>query len=218
MSLAAFGTLLSVWFAAIASPGPDVFQIIRVGSRSRSAGVRCALGIMVGNSLWIIGSLVGLSALVNTHPGVLDALKIGGGAYLSWMGFNAVRAGINLLRRGGTPNDAHSDQAPHAPAAANLSPWRALRIGIATNLANPKALVFFGAVFAQFVTPGISPATNAVIAVTLIVTGIAWFVGVALMVGAFAHHIARYGHVIELATGVIFIVLGSFMLYNVSFS
>ena len=39
MTGSAFAALLGVWLAAIASPGPDVVQIIRVGSRDRAAGI-----------------------------------------------------------------------------------------------------------------------------------------------------------------------------------
>ena len=31
--------LLGVWFAAIVSPGPDLFQIIRVGAKNRRDGI-----------------------------------------------------------------------------------------------------------------------------------------------------------------------------------
>ena len=39
--------LIGVWVAAIASPGPDIVQIARLGVKSRAAGVACAVGIMV---------------------------------------------------------------------------------------------------------------------------------------------------------------------------
>jgi threonine/homoserine/homoserine lactone efflux protein len=70
------GALLSIlvaWLLAIASPGPDLVQLLRVGAVRRN-GVWCALGIMSGNLLWILGSMVGLSALVDAVPGVLTAL------------------------------------------------------------------------------------------------------------------------------------------------
>lgn len=84
--------LLGVWLAAIASPGPDLVQIIRVGSKDRRAGVMCALGIMLGNTIWIVASLAGLSALIQAFPQVLSVLQIVGGAYLLWMGIGAIRA------------------------------------------------------------------------------------------------------------------------------
>ena len=94
MELSTLTALISVWLAAIASPGPDVVQILRLGARSRADGVACALGIMIGNTGWILGSLLGISALVNTYPIVLTVLKLVGGSYLLWIGTSAIRAGV----------------------------------------------------------------------------------------------------------------------------
>ena len=107
MTLPAMGTALVTWMVAIAAPGPDVFQILRVSTRNRRAGVWCALGIMVGNSAWIILSLAGLSTLVKAYPVVLSGLKIVGGAVLCWMGWASLRGGI--LSRGATDSPAISD-------------------------------------------------------------------------------------------------------------
>ena len=43
MTASAFAALLGVWFAAIMSPGPDLFQIIRIGARDRAAGIALSL-------------------------------------------------------------------------------------------------------------------------------------------------------------------------------
>lgn len=216
MSLVTFGALLSAWFAALASPGPDIFQIIRLGSRKRAAGIRCALGIMAGNTLWILGSLFGLSALVNTCQDVLSVLKTAGGSYLIWLGIGAIRSGVAEARvkRAAVRQNTAVDTTSPADEAVSDNPWLQFRIGLTTNLANPKALIFFGAVFAQFVIPGTSLAANALIALVLIVVGIAWFIGIALMVGMFAKRITQYGHFIERGTGVIFIVLGAILLVS----
>ena len=85
--------LLGVWLAAIVSPGPDLVQIIRVGAKNRRDGVLCALGIMAGNTVWIVASLAGLSALIQAFPEILSVLQVVGGAYLMWMGIGALRAG-----------------------------------------------------------------------------------------------------------------------------
>ncbi|WP_092152237.1 LysE family translocator [Corynebacterium mycetoides] len=178
--------------AAIISPGPDLFQIIRMGAKSRAAGVACAIGIMIGNSIWIIASLVGLSALIQSVPQILLALQIVGGAYLLWMGAGAIRS------TGTTIQDRDVDAS------------KALRTGIYTNLSNPKAVLFFGAVFAQFVRPGL----EWTIAVTLIVIGLAWFVFFALAVRWLAGLIQRHGHLIDVVTGAIFVALALWMLWE----
>ncbi|MDO4761961.1 MAG: LysE family transporter [Corynebacterium sp.] len=71
MTLATFGALAAVWAAAIALPGPDVFQIIRIASKNTRAGVYCALGIMLGNTLWIASSLAGLATVFAAFPALM---------------------------------------------------------------------------------------------------------------------------------------------------
>lgn len=213
MTGSAFAALLGVWAAAIASPGPDLFQIIRVGAKDRVAGVMCALGIMVGNAIWIIASLLGLSALMQAVPQILAVLQTVGGGYLLYMGVGALRAGLETQRtRVQRTQAAAVETTGRAPTA--LAPAHALGIGVATNLSNPKAVLFFAAVFAQFIRPGMGWGWMVALAATLIVTGLAWFVGFAMAVRALAKPIARYGYLIDLATGVLFCAIAVWMLWE----
>lgn len=209
MTASAFAALLGVWFAAIMSPGPDVFQIIRLGARDRTAGIACALGISLGNTVWITASLLGLSALVQSAPQVLTVLQTVGGAYLIYMGIAAFRGGVQARR-----------VAVAAPtgAAPPTSPARAFGLGVATNLSNPKALLFFAAIFAQFVRPDMGWQWMLAIAATLILTGVAWFTAFAVAVRALATPIQRYGYAIDMVTGVIFVALGAWMLIDAASS
>lgn len=181
--------LLATWIAAIASPGPDLFQLIRVGTKDRRAGVLCALGIMVGNTFWIVASIAGLSALVTAFPQVLAVLQLVGGAYLGWMGLSAIRNASN----------------PDVPAAASVR--KPFRLGLATNLSNPKAILFFGAIFAQF-------NAGALEAVLLVVTGVAWFVGFALLAAKLGGVMKTYGSVVDRVTGAIFVALAVWMILS----
>lgn len=213
MLISEFIALLAVWIAAVASPGPDLVQIIRLGARSRAAGVWVALGIMTGNTLWITGSLLGLSALLNTYPGILTVLQLLGGAYLLWMGVNATRGGLAARRQAAvpvTPAGAVSEGDAITSAGVLQAWWQ----GLTTNLANPKAVLFFGAVFAQFIRPEMGAGWALAIAVMLIVTGVAWFVGFALGVRLLAVKLVRNAAVIDIVTGVVFIALALFMLYG----
>lgn len=220
MAVSEFIALLAVWIAAIASPGPDLLQIIRLGAKSRASGVWGALGIMTGNALWICGSLLGLSALINAYPGVLTVLQLLGGSYLLWMGVNATRGGLATRRQATVPVTVGAPRADAAAdtdagaGAASTSASRAWRLGLTTNLANPKAILFFGAVFAQFVRPEMGAGWAVVIAVVLILTGVVWFVGFALAVRLLAAKLVRNAAVIDIVTGVIFMALALFMLYE----
>jgi threonine/homoserine/homoserine lactone efflux protein len=206
------GALLSIlvaWLLAIASPGPDLVQLLRVGAVRRN-GVWCALGIMSGNLLWILGSMVGLSALVDAVPGVLTALFLLGGCFLAWMGQGALRGGLAARRE----QRAGGTSSVPAAATAGMTTAHAWRLGLATNLSNPKALVFFGAVFAGFVPPETSWAARAVVLLMMLVTGVAWFVAVAWMVSvpALGRRLQAAGSWIDIAAGTVFLLIAAVLL------
>lgn len=208
--------LFVVWIAAIVSPGPDLVQIIRLGSKSRGDGIWTALGIMVGNTIWISASLLGLSALISTTPAILNALQLVGGGYLTWMGAGAVHSWWDQRQRqealaAARAVDNVMDTGKHG---RSIGKWRALRTGLATNLSNPKAVLFFGSVFAQFIRPDMGVGWSVFVALFLIATGVIWFVGFAVLVRTFAANITRNGAVIDLITGVIFLALGMFMVWQ----
>ncbi|MGO1948336.1 MAG: LysE family transporter [Mycobacteriaceae bacterium] len=206
MTGAALLSILLAWLLAIASPGPDLVQILRLGAVRRN-GVACALGIMSGNTLWIVASMLGLSALVDAFPGLLTALFLVGGAFLVWMGQGALRSGLTERRSARTVATAPT-------ATSRTTTAQAWRLGLVTNLANPKALVFFGAVFAGFVPPDTSWAMRGTVLVILLVTGIAWFVAVAVMVSvpALSRRLQKAGPWIDIIAGGVFILLGAVLL------
>lgn len=214
-------SILAAWLLAIASPGPDLVQILRLGA-VRRAGVACALGIMSGNTLWILGSMVGLSALVDNFPWVLTVLFLVGGSFLAWMGQGALRSGLAERRAAGTTvaaggasdADGSGGSSGGAPAATRVSTAQAWRLGLMTNLANPKALVFFGAVFAGFVPPDTGWGVRALVLVVMLVTGVAWFVAVAVMVSvpALSRRLQAAGPWIDIVAGAVFLILGAVLL------
>ena len=121
--------------------------------------------------------------------------------------------GLGALR-GGVKARVDKQKSPDVvePAARAMSTTKAFAVGVATNLSNPKAILFFGAIFAQFIRPGMGWQWMVAIAATLIITGLAWFVGFALAVRALARPIQQHGWAIDLVTGVIFIVIAVWML------
>ena len=205
MTVSSFLSLLVVWLTANVSPGPDIAQVIRLGVHSRKAGIFGGLGINTGAAIWITGSLLGLSALVNTHPGVLTFLQLIGGSYLMWMGFGALRAGLFPQRE---------QAAEQEELSGEISAVRAWLTGTATNLSNPKALLFFGAVFAQFITPGMGWEWHAIILVVLLSTGIAWFTVLAIAVDTISEKLVRNARIIDAVTGVVFMGLAAWMLID----
>jgi threonine/homoserine/homoserine lactone efflux protein len=157
MTAAAFlaFALLSL-FAAI-SPGPAVLMAARTGlTEGFRTGALLAAGIGAGAVVWAAAAMFGLNLVFAAAPALLWALKIGGGAYLLWMG-------IALWRGAATPFDT-TDSRPLPRSALS-----AFRLGLVTQLANPKPAVMFSAIFLGTVPQGTpAPVYAALLAVVFL--------------------------------------------------
>lgn len=212
MAFASLLTLTGVWLAVCIAPGPDIVQVMRVASRSVRAGLWCTAGITAGIAVWLTASLAGMSALIAAHPGLLGLLQLFGGLFLAWMGTQSVRSGVRARRA--PSHIVATEDSPEAPVADTEMPAHAFRLGLYTNLSNPKALVFFGAVFAQFIRPEMSIAWTFAVGIWLLALSTAWFVVVTFIVRGFSTWLAKYSPLIDVLAGVIFIILGAVMVYE----
>lgn len=154
--------------------------------------------------------MAGLSAVIAARPSVLDALQLIGRLFLIYMGVASIRSGF-ASRRGSTVvvgTENYTEQAIAAGSIDAMTGWRAYKLGVVTNLSNPKALVFFGAVFAQFIRPDMSPTWTVAVAVILVAMSVTWFSTFALIVRAASCWIAHHSAAIDIVSGLIFAVLG----------
>lgn len=146
MSIAAFIAAVLLCLMAAISPGPAVLMAARIGlTEGWRTGVALAIGIGAGAVIWAGSALFGLALLFDYAPVLLTTLKIGGALLLILMA-------IRMWRHADAP--IAKVEMPATPR----SPLGAFRLGLVTQLANPKPAVFFGAVFVGTVptgTPGI---------------------------------------------------------------
>jgi threonine/homoserine/homoserine lactone efflux protein len=162
LGFAAFALLVSL------VPGPAVIAVVSTALRG---GFRASLaanaGVLVGDAVFVAAAALGLGAVLVASHGVFVAVRWLGIAYLVYLGVRA------LLDRGTT-------FAPDAPGGAR----RAFRFGLTTQLANPKIVLFFGALLPLFVDPSRSAAPQ------FVVLGATFIVSDALVFaayGALAH-------------------------------
>lgn len=133
-----FTAFFAIWllhlFAAI-SPGPSVLMSARVGVlQGMRAGAFVAIGIGISAVIWASAALFGLAIIFEAAPALLWAFKIVGGLYLIWMGWQMWKSADTPL--------SEADTAP-----LPRSDWSALRLGVITQLANPKPAILFSAIF-----------------------------------------------------------------------
>ena len=83
--------------------------------------------------------------------------------------------------------------------------------GLFTNLANPKALVYFGSIFSTCVTPDVDASSRIVLFIAMTVEAFLWFATVALLFGSgpLREGYRRIARAIDAATGVLFAGFGA---------
>jgi threonine/homoserine/homoserine lactone efflux protein len=142
MTLAAFLAFAGLSLFAAISPGPAVLMSARTGlTEGFRTGTMLSVGIGIGAMFWAGAAMFGLNIVFAAAPALLWALKLLGGAYLIWMGFR-------LWRDAARPLDT-TDARPVPRSALS-----AFRLGLFTQLANPKPAVMFSAIFLGTVPQG----------------------------------------------------------------
>ncbi|MGB1027319.1 MAG: LysE family translocator, partial [Rhodospirillaceae bacterium] len=92
------------------------------------------------NMLQMLAAGLGLAAILAASANALTVIKWAGVAYLIWLGVRMIRKA--KVRDGAQGNDRAT------PKASLKSLWLQ---GFLTSAANPKAVVFFAALFPQFI-------------------------------------------------------------------
>jgi homoserine/homoserine lactone efflux protein len=126
------------------TPGPAVLLIV---SQGVTAGFRLSLqgavGILTGNAIYFFLSALGLGTLLLASTTLFQIIKWLGIAYL-------ILTGIRMLF---SKSPATEDDAIVDLEVTRKRPLKLFSQGLLTQLANPKAVVFFTALLPQFVSP-----------------------------------------------------------------
>lgn len=133
--LALFLLVASTHFAALLSPGPDFFLLLRAGLVK---GLRhadgCAAGIALANLLSMLLVLLALSLLPASDGAVWRLLQLAGGVYFVWIGMRALLARREL-------------ELPVAGAGLRGSWCRGFSEGVLASSLNPKLPIFYAGLF-----------------------------------------------------------------------
>ncbi|PQQ27089.1 LysE family transporter [Photorhabdus hindustanensis] len=120
------------------SPGPDFFLVVKNAIRyQRSAAMMTVMGLIAAIACHMVYCVAGLAIVITTTPWLFNLMKYAGAAYLIWIGINS------LFSRGG--NTLTLDAQPRQIVTFK----KAFMQGFLCNLLNPKATLFFLAIFTQ---------------------------------------------------------------------
>ena len=137
VTLAQLSLFAAAVLVMVASPGPFVAA---VAARSAALGLHPAAAMILGGSaaeaVWIAAAVLGLGVIAATHAGALVVLKYLGAAWLMWIGYRLLTQRHSLA--------APEGRKPREGLA------RAALSGALLNLGNPKAALFYMALFPGF--------------------------------------------------------------------
>ncbi|MCU4493245.1 LysE family transporter [Acinetobacter guillouiae] len=130
-------TICALHFVAQLSPGPDVLLVAKSSaSTTRANTLKIILGISAGVVVWVALTLLGFTVLLEQWPWIQQVLMLIGGLFLAKMGYAMLRGGIATLKQN-TNLDGVIEQPPK----------NYFLLGLYTNLANPKIVIYFSSVF-----------------------------------------------------------------------
>jgi threonine/homoserine/homoserine lactone efflux protein len=143
MQLTNWLVFCSVALVVTFTPGPGVLLAI---SNSIAVGPRRAMISSLGNAAGLIVisciAMAGMGVVLATSAMAFMALKVCGAAYLIFLGIKQWRSKASALSELGDTPAANSTR----------TPWRLFGQGLTVALTNPKAILFFSALFPQFLT------------------------------------------------------------------
>ncbi|MGW9415485.1 LysE family translocator [Arthrobacter cupressi] len=170
-------------YAALAAlitiiPGTDTALVLRYSiAQGRRHAYMAAFGMIAGAFVWGAAAATGVSALLTVSTVAYDVLRLGGAAYMLWLGIGLWRASLKKsdadLPPGALP---HLSYSPHL----NIEPLRRTWLkGFVSNLLNPKYGMFCIAVIPQFLVPEV-PAVwmGLLLSVVSNVEAVVWFVAI----------------------------------------
>jgi threonine/homoserine/homoserine lactone efflux protein len=151
-----------------ASPGPSFVMVMRTAlARSRRDGVAAAFGMGIGGVIFCSLALLGMRAVFAQAPWLYLGFKIAGGAYLLYLAWRMWTG-------------AKQPFAAEANGAARPQILKSFLLGLATQLSNPKTLVFYGSVFALL--PADLPVWSSLaLPATIMIIETGWYMIVALV-------------------------------------
>lgn len=205
MDLQAIGTFTLMILLLTIMPGPNGALLLKtVPQNGRRAGILNLAGIVSAFSVHGAFSILGLSALILNTSHAFFTVKLLGAFYLSYLG-------IMSLWQAFFTKDSSVKTKEKTNKNVILQNQRFFLEGFLTNLLNPKASMFYLAVFPQFVSIEGNPFIESFILVGIhSVVVIIWFSFVIVALGTATQIVSsiKFKRIVQGATGSLMLWFG----------
>lgn len=202
-------TICALHFVAQLSPGPDVLLIAKsAASTTRANTLKIIAGISVGIVVWVVLTLLGFTVLVEQFPWIQQVLMAVGGFFLAKMGWAMFSGGLKSLNQTANLEDGQ--------ALSQQNTENYFLLGLFTNLANPKTLIYFSSVFSLALSSSASSNLKAQLAVIIPIQTFIVF-SLFMMIMSLPKIKALYqrsGSYIDVVSGVLFLIFAIWLWFD----
>lgn len=124
------------------TPGPATLAIAGTSmARGRRMGLALAWGVTGGAAVWAVCAALGFGAMLAAYQWLVEVIRYAGAGYLAWLGYKSARSAMQRKQL----------VAKDSGAATYAAAWLK---GALIHLNNPKAVMFWGSIFAIGLKPG----------------------------------------------------------------
>ena len=199
MYWAEFFTIAVAHLFAVASPGPDFAIVTRqCMSGGTRAGVWTSLGVSSAILLHVTYCILGVALLLAQSTTLFNSMKYLAAAYLVYLGVQSIRGSFR-----------QTNTALYTRGEVAISPSKAFAIGFLTNGLNPKATLFFLALFTVVIDSNTPSSIQILYGLYLAIATFLWFSMLSKILGRpnVRAFIIKTGNWVERGMGGILILL-----------
>ncbi|MFT6835356.1 MAG: threonine efflux protein [Francisellaceae bacterium] len=198
-------TLFAVQIVAVSLPGPDFLVVVRSTLKhGRMAGYLCSLGITTGVLIYCSFAVFGLSLISEDNHWVLNLVSALGACFLLYMSYKCFTSKSQITKQ----------EMKEEERSSKKTAWLT---GLATNISNPKVIVFFLSILPLFMKDYHSISYHIAVILVIIVTTALWFSMITILIGhkMIRNFFLNYSHVLEKIFGVVLILFAIGLLISI---
>jgi len=205
----------------VVSPGATLAVVVETAlGEGRKAALLTVLGVGLANATLAAGTAFGLSALIDRWPAALHAVKLAGGAYLTYLGIRGLWRALPsgkpvaecVAKTAGRAEEVAVGGVSAVPNSEKMpGTFSCVARGVLTNLLNPPVILFYLTVVPQFIGPQDPYLARAlVLGATHVLMSVIWQGSCGLAVGMAAEHMTRpvVRRALEGLTALVLVLLG----------
>ena len=190
----------AVCVAGAMSPGPSLALVIRNSTKfSRIAGLMTAIGHGLGMGIYAVFAVTGLVIVITTNVFLFQLIQILGICFLLYFGIQFILQKSNEIIIDDNQKNINS-----------------FIQGFSISILNPKILIWFAAIFSQFVSVNGTFTSNSILVLTASIIDCIWYIIVALVVTSYGlnNFFQKRINIIQKISGFILVLIGIILIID----